>query len=103
MKKYRININTKEIIEDKNNLGAFFYSNEWREATQEEITKFKIKEKKQELLSSLDQYHYSDELRKITFNDSIIINYNLEFRQLIDEQIINLQMQIDLKQVAESK
>lgn len=95
--RYIINKTTNEITKSNKEL-----NDDEKVATQKEITKFKIKEKKQELLFSLEQYHYSDELRKITVNESIIINYHLEFRQLIDEQIINLQLKLDLKQITES-
>ena len=46
--KYRINKNTKQIIEDNNNLGEFFYSEDWRKATEEEINEHLVSEKRKE-------------------------------------------------------
>lgn len=46
MKKYRINIKTKEFIEDKGNLGLSYYSEDWREATNTELAESLLEEKK---------------------------------------------------------
>jgi hypothetical protein len=44
--KYRINTETKEFIEDKGNLGNFFFQAPWRKATTSEINTWQLQEAK---------------------------------------------------------
>lgn len=50
--KYRINTKTNKIIEDNGNLGTFFYSEDWKEATQTEINNYNKEKLKKELIDS---------------------------------------------------
>lgn len=42
MTNYRININTNDFIQDENNLGAFFYTSDWRAATSDEAAAYEL-------------------------------------------------------------
>lgn len=59
--KYRINIKTNELIQDNNNLGDFFYTQDWREATQEEIANYLVKQAKDNKINELSQFYSSNE------------------------------------------
>lgn len=51
----RININTNKIVEDNGNLGQFFFTEDWREATEQEVNIYLLniaKEKKIEELKA---------------------------------------------------
>lgn len=42
MTNYRINTSTNDFIQDKGNLGAFFYTSDWRAATSDEATAYEV-------------------------------------------------------------
>lgn len=56
MTKYRINTKTNQAVEDKGNLGSFFFSDDWREATDQEINNHISNTSKQTEIKELKQY-----------------------------------------------
>jgi len=56
MTKYRINTKTNQVIEDKGNLGSFFFNEDWREATDEEINNHTSNISKQTEIKELKTY-----------------------------------------------
>lgn len=56
MKTYRINIQDNNIVQDDGTLGGFFFSDDWRECTEEESTDFQIAELIKEKLAAREAY-----------------------------------------------
>jgi len=56
MTKYRINTKTNQVVEDKGNLGSFFFTDDWIEATDQEINNHISNTSKQTEIKELKQY-----------------------------------------------
>lgn len=72
---YRVNTTTNQIIEDKGNLGAFFFSQDWRVATTSEKNAYKLKIAKKSKLKEL-----KDERKK--YKSTIIIKDDITLLDL---------------------
>ena len=95
--KYRLNTETQEFIEDKGNLGSFFFQNPWREAKINEINDFKLNQIRSNKLKELDNYHFnSSEIRKMKINDYFVLSLSIDGRTLVSEQIQDLEQQVKL-------
>lgn len=63
-----------------------------------------LEQKKSDKLEELDNYHFnSSEIREIKINDYFILSLSKQGRDLISEQIQNLEQQIKLNVVTEKK
>ena len=71
---YRYNTETKEFIEDKGNLGIFFYEAPWVKATQEEIDSYLLQNAKEAQI-----YHPVDYNKNPTKYCSMTLNDNPYF------------------------
>lgn len=95
--KYRINTETQEFIEDKGNLGSFFFQNPWREAKTNEINDFKLNQIRSNKLKELDNYYFnSSEIREMKINDYFVLSLSIDGRTLVSEQIQGLEQQVKL-------
>lgn len=56
MTNYRINIKTNKVVEDKGNLGDFFFADDWIEATEEEVNEYLSNISKQTEIKELKIY-----------------------------------------------
>lgn len=97
MIKYRYNTETKQFIEDNNNLGLVFYQKPWIEGTTEIIQPLLLEVAKQEKIKQLSNFHFTDlAVREGTVNNVIPISFTKEFRDILREQINKLDIQIQL-------
>ena len=72
MIKYRININTNKIVEDNGNLGQFFFTEEWRLATTNEVNTYLLNIAKEKKITELKK-------NRTEYKKSIQINEYLTF------------------------
>ena len=72
MTNYRINININEIIEDNGNLGQFFFTEDWREATELEINSFLLNQAKEKKLAEL-------KANRIAYKKATMINSDYSY------------------------
>lgn len=85
---YRINIHDKTVVEDLGNLGPFFFSEDWRECTEQEIEDYKISELKPKMLNSRKSYLNNTDwyiIRKIERGVEVPSNITLNRVKALEE------------------
>lgn len=101
---YSINTITGEV--KRGNLGAFFRTGDWREATEVEKDNIDLDLNIDTKLAELEVYHDSDEVRILSIDANGETHYfpmTQDGRGLIAEQIKDLELQIDLGLITEAE
>jgi hypothetical protein len=101
---YLQNIATKEIIEfaNEDSIGLS-YANGWQIADDKSIQSYLLSKAKQDKLAKLEDYYKnSSELRNLLINDKFNISTKSDGRQLVTEQLDNLNRKIQLGETTQN-
>ena len=82
MTKYRINTTDNSYQKDEGNLGAFFYSSDWREATQAEVDSYELQKAKDSAITNLNRNREDHCLKDIT-QDNIAYKITAEAKNAL--------------------